>query len=105
MSKSLIWPAGSFIAARRDGLEAVDGFDETYYASEEIHLGKALKKWAKTKKLKCLILDIPVVTSARKIDWFTPWQILKFCVVAGLFPSRLKRRDTCDIWYTRPNKQ
>jgi glycosyltransferase involved in cell wall biosynthesis len=38
------WAAGCFLFARRDVFEKVGGFDERFYASEEIHLSRALKR-------------------------------------------------------------
>src|SRR6185436_17040323 len=40
---ALSWAAGCFVFVKRADFEAVGGFDERYYASEEIVLSQALK--------------------------------------------------------------
>lgn len=55
------WAAGGFLFARRNAFDKAGGWDEKYFASEEIHLSKALKQIGKFK-----ILRQPVITSARK---------------------------------------
>ena len=53
---------GSFFFCRRADFEAVGGFDERYYASEEIWLAQALKR-----RGDFVVLREKVVTSARKV--------------------------------------
>src|SRR5262249_27693838 len=38
------WAAGCFVFARKDVFDRVGGFDERYFASEEIHFSRAVKK-------------------------------------------------------------
>ena len=38
------WAAGCFMFVRADVFRRVGGFDERYFASEEIHLSRAVKK-------------------------------------------------------------
>jgi glycosyltransferase involved in cell wall biosynthesis len=87
------WAAGCFIFVRADVFRLVGGFDEQYFASEEIHLSRAVKKHG-----RFVILRTHVITSGRKGRLFTgrqfAWQFAK-----GLWPSTLKRRDRLEIWY------
>ena len=53
---------GAFIFTRRESFEAVGGFDEQYFAGEEVYLTLALKKLGRFK-----ILREPIITSARKL--------------------------------------
>jgi glycosyltransferase involved in cell wall biosynthesis len=87
------WAAGCFMFVRADTFHEVGGFDERYFASEEIHLSRALKKHG-----RLVILRDKVITSGRKGRLFTGRQMLSQFVTA-LWPANLKRRDRLGIWY------
>lgn len=86
---------GCFMFARRDVFEAAGGFDEQYYASEEIHLSLALGKHG-----RFVMLPEPVITSSRKFRLFTGWEFFQQLVdlVTGGMDA-LKRRDALGFWY------
>lgn len=87
------WAAGCFVFVRRDAFEAVGGFDERFYASEEIHFSRAVKK-----RGRFVIVADRVMTSARKADRFTlaqvAWQIVKLAR-----PGSTKNRAGLEFWY------
>ena len=60
------WAAGCFMFVRTDVFRRVGGFDERYFASEEIHLSRAVKKHG-----RFVILRERVITSGRKGRLFT----------------------------------
>ncbi len=87
--------AGCFVFARRDAFEAVGGFDEAYYASEEIHLSRAL-----ARRGRFVVLRESVQTSARKTETHTFWEMVKLMVRMGLHgPAGLKTRAHTKFWY------
>jgi glycosyltransferase involved in cell wall biosynthesis len=87
------WAAGCFVFVRRDVFERVGGFDERYFASEEIHLSRAVKKHG-----RFVILPEDVITSGRKARLFSARAVfMQFA--AALWPSTLKRRDRLGLWY------
>lgn len=96
----LIWrplklAAGCFIFARRDAFEAVGGFDERYFASEEIWLSKALKEHG-----RFVILREQVVTSARKTRMYGHFQL--FFIAMRLLvrgPKSWQKREGLEMWY------
>lgn len=91
----LRWAAGCFLFARRDAFEAVGGFDERYFASEEIHLSRALKR-----RGRFVMVRETVVTSSRKARLFSGWQLLQLLVrVARGGKGALQRREGLDHWY------
>jgi glycosyltransferase involved in cell wall biosynthesis len=92
------WAAGCFFFVRRDAFEQVGGFDERYFASEEIHLSRALKRHG-----RFVILRDSVLTSARKAEHYSMWHSA-WLMCRMLWPGSLKRRDGLDFWYTRQNK-
>jgi glycosyltransferase involved in cell wall biosynthesis len=87
------WAAGCFMFVRADIFDRVGGFDERYFASEEIHLSRAVKKHG-----RFVILRDAVITSGRKGRLFTGRQVLSQFVRA-LWPPTLKRRDRLGVWY------
>ena len=94
--------AGSYIFCYREAWADVGGFDEAIYAGEEIFFSQSLKQWARKRRLKFKILTgSPVITSARKMEWYDTWQLLG-CVLRMLIPGSMKRRESCDLWYSRP---
>jgi glycosyltransferase involved in cell wall biosynthesis len=94
--------AGSYLFCWREAWEELGGFDEEVYAGEEIFFSQSLKKWAKERGMKFRVLPgATVVTSARKMDWYGQRQLL-WHVLMMLRPGAIKRKELCDIWYTRP---
>ena len=86
---------GAFIFTRRETFRAAGGFDEQYFAGEELYLTQALKKHGPFK-----ILSEPIVTSARKVrmhsaaGFFRQWLFI-------LFGGRrsLQKRERLGMWY------
>lgn len=93
LMRAVRWAAGCFLFVRADVFRRVGGFDEQYFASEEIHLSRAVKKHG-----PFVILREAVITSGRKGRLFTGRQFV-WQFVRALWPGTLKRRDRLEIWY------
>ncbi len=97
--------AGSFIFCRREAFEAVGGYDESLYASEEVRFSRLIKKWGKSNGLGFVILDnAPAFTSARKLNWYSGPQILGWIALMILMPVAVRSRKLCSFWYDRPKE-
>lgn len=86
---------GAFIFTRRTTFEAVGGFDEQYFAGEEVYLTLALKKLG-----RFVILRDPIITSARKVRMHGPRLVLSqsfFILFGG--KRALRKREKLDLWY------
>jgi glycosyltransferase involved in cell wall biosynthesis len=95
--------AGSYLFATREAFVAVGGFSENVYASEEIWLARALRRWGRARGLDFVILqDHPVLTSGRKADWYPGVTLLATALLVLLFPFLLRSRRFCWLWYRRP---
>ena len=94
------WAAGCFVFCTREGFEKSGGFDERYYASEEIHFSQALKRHGRFRMLRAY-----VTSSSRKLDTYSPWRLLALVwrmLLAG--PAGLRKRSPLtDYWY--PDKR
>lgn len=87
--------AGAFLFARRTAFEEAGGFDEQYFAGEEVYLSLALRKRGRFK-----ILREPVITSARKLRLHRPGVLLGqtfFILLGGR--RALRTRDKLALWY------
>ena len=96
LAHALGWAAGCFVFVDRRAFEAVGGFDERYFAAEEIVLSRALRR-----RGRFVILRETVTTSARKtrtVASMAPhWRVLwKIITSRG---SALHRRDELGLWY------
>ncbi|MEM1353735.1 MAG: glycosyltransferase [Planctomycetota bacterium] len=92
-------PAGCFFVCERDGFDAVGGFSEQVYASEEIWLARQLKKWGRKEGKRLTILPGPITTSNRKTD--NPARVLGWVLFLTLCPIAVRYRRLCGYWYKR----
>ena len=89
--------AGCFLFCDRAAFDAVGGFDERYFGGEEWALATALKR-----KGRFVVLREPVVTSARKVEGRSAWQVLGILGrVIARGPRGLRDRRNCGFWYDR----
>jgi len=97
------YAAGSFFYCRRDAFEAVGGFDETVYAGEEVWLARRLKAWGRERDLRFgFIAEPPVITSARKAQWYRTSDFVRQLLIFVVFPWATKSKRFCGMWYQRP---
>lgn len=104
VSRTFRLAAGSFVYCRHDAWSETGGFDERYYASEEIWFSRKLHAWCRARGMEFrVITDPPIVTSARKLKWYTPWQLTKQTLTL-MIPGALMDRARCRMWYERSAK-
>jgi glycosyltransferase involved in cell wall biosynthesis len=86
---------GCFVYCTRNAFESADGFDERFFASEEVWFSKALKQQGKFKMLRQ-----PVITSGRKVrDHGTAGMFWKLIVLTLRGPRNLQKREGLELWY------
>ena len=103
LSRTFKWACGAYVFCTREAFLETGGFDERYYASEEVHFSKALRRWGRKRGQSFVILDEPIITSSRKLEWYGKREIL-FMILSLIFSFRpLRSRNAChNIWYRRP---
>jgi glycosyltransferase involved in cell wall biosynthesis len=87
--------AGAFLFTTRHNFDAIGGFDEQYFAGEEVYFTLALKKCGRFR-----VLREPVVTSARKLRMYPARKFLRYffgAIVAG--PRGVRSRARLRLWY------
>ncbi len=89
------WAAGCFVFVRRDVFERINGFDERYYATEELDFSERVQREG-----RFVIVREPVVTSARKMAMTRAGEHLRL-MLRWLTRGRkaFERRDGLDLWY------
>ena len=93
--RRLRFTGGCFLFASRAAFEAVDGFDETLYASEELSLCRALRTQG-----EFVILRESVLTSGRKLRTHGGWEILRAALgIALAGRAGVQDRSRLGIWY------
>ena len=87
--------AGAFLFTTRRNFDVVGGFDEQYFAGEEVYFSLELKKLGGFK-----VLREPVVTSARKLRMYPAKDVLrKFFGVIFRGPRGVRSRAKLSLWY------
>jgi glycosyltransferase involved in cell wall biosynthesis len=105
LSKTFKWACGAYVFCTHEAFMETGGFDERYYASEEIHFSRALRLWGWKRGKIFVILDEPIVTSSRKLKWYSIMDHLRMFL--GMFSSLkpFQNRDACyKMWYQHPKK-
>ncbi|MFK7997609.1 MAG: glycosyltransferase family 2 protein [Granulosicoccus sp.] len=97
--------AGCFVYCRKTAFDDVGGFDTRVYAAEEIYLSRALKKWGRRRSQQFHIATLePVVTSVRKLEWYTSAQIVRQALMV-LIPGAVYSKRLCKTWYDNGSRK
>ena len=101
VSRLMKWAAGSFMFCEAAAFREVGGFSEALYAAEEVELFRRLKKLARAKRRRIVVLHRhPLQTSARKATLYTWRELGRFMLrMAASRGQSLRNRDECQPWY------
>ena len=92
--RALKFTGGCFMVCRRADFDAVGGWDERYFAGEEIHFARALKR-----RGRFAIIRDRVVTSGRKLRTYSAREIATTMLRLTVRPGMTKRREALGLWY------
>lgn len=105
ISRQFKLAAGCFVYCRADAFEAVGGFTLKRYAGEELDLSRALRRWGRSRGLKFhIITEHTIETSVRKMDWYSPGQLILQILVA-MVPGALNSKRFMGSWYDESTKR
>jgi glycosyltransferase involved in cell wall biosynthesis len=101
LSRAFWWAAGSFVFCRRDAFRELGGFTLELYATEEVHFSRRLKRLARARGQRLVILTRhPLVTSARKARLYTWSEVLRLTVKTLATGGRtLRSAKESFAWY------
>jgi glycosyltransferase involved in cell wall biosynthesis len=85
---------GAFFFCRRTDFVAAGGWDERFYAGEELELAREMKK-----RGRFAFVRTPMVTSGRKARTYGTWEMFKLMLIAGFFPRTRQDRSKMGFWY------
>ena len=92
---------GAFMFMSRANFEKVGGFDEQYFAGEEMYLTMELKKLG-----RFTLLADPITTSARKVRMHSGTHVLRQWLGMMLGgKAALRNRDRLSLWYDGKREQ
>jgi len=104
LSKTFRLAAGAFIFCDAEAFRETRGFSESFYVSEEIWFSLRMARWGRKRGKDFLIVwDTPIITSARKMEWYGQWRVL-LQFLLFLVPGAINSRRMAKQWYERPNK-
>ena len=105
LSRTFKWACGAYVFCTREAFMETGGFDERYYASEEIHFSRALRRWGRKKGKNFIILEEPIVTSSRKLVWYSTMDHLIIFLNMIFYFKPFQNRNACyRMWYHHPKK-
>jgi len=78
------WAAGCYMFCRKEYFDSFGGFDEQYYAAEELFFSQQLKNIGEFR-----LVRPPVLTSARKLKQYSVWELSRFLLVPLTQPFSL----------------
>jgi glycosyltransferase involved in cell wall biosynthesis len=107
MAPRMGWAAGCFVYCTREAFDAVGGFSERVFASEELWFSRDLRRFAKSRQSGRqrfeVIREPRVLTSSRKLD--QPLRMWRSLLVLIFFPWGVRYRWLCPWWYKRSGKE
>src|SRR6266513_1097528 len=87
--------AGAFLFTTRRNFQVIGGFDEQYFAGEEVYFSLALRKLGRFR-----VLREPILTSGRKLRMYPAKEILGTLLIMILGGPRMARsRARLRLWY------
>ena len=95
------WMAGSFVFCEITVFRELGGFSERLFAAEELEFSERLKKLARDRGKRVIILHRhPLLTSGRKAHLYSNWEHLRMLLRTVRHRGRnLTDPSGCPLWY------
>lgn len=106
LSRTFKWACGAYVFCTHEAFTDTGGFDERYYASEEIHFSRELRRWGRKHGKRFIILDEPIITSSRKLKWYSIQEHLIMFSAMLFHLKPFQSQNACHkMWYQHPGKK
>ena len=101
ISRSLGLAAGGYVFCRRRAFLDVHGFNEEFYAGEELDFSRRLKQWGRLHGQQFVILaGVRFTTSLRKVELYDSAELRSLLLRGLLRPRRMLRdKSMLGMWY------
>ena len=101
LSRIKKWAPGSFMFCERTVFQKIGGFSEELFVTEELDLFQRLKSFAREQGRQIVIIhQHPLLTSARKMHLYSPWDHLRLLGKTLVRTAKTVRsREECFMWY------
>ncbi len=101
LSAKFDWAAGSFIVCEAAAFHELGGFSEKLFAAEEVEFSRRVKRLAKRRGSKFLVLtQNPLKTSNRKLHLYSGWEMFRQIARLVATPRKtLRDKGALDVWY------
>lgn len=98
--RGLLGVSNNLLFTSRETFDKIGGFDERYYAGEDMKFATDLKKQGKREGKKfCVLTDAYLLKSTRKFDQFGGLTLAFGLVVFLLCPWLVRFKKACFFWY------
>jgi glycosyltransferase involved in cell wall biosynthesis len=93
--RTLRFTLGGYLFATRSVFDAMGGFDEQYFATEDAAFCRTLRKHGRR-----VVLREPMITSGRKLEEMSTWEGISTSLRLVLRGRKaLRQREGLEIWY------
>ncbi|KTC98158.1 glycosyltransferase [Legionella erythra] len=92
--------SGCFLFCKKEVFNAIGGYDESFYAAENINFSARLNRYARRQRQQVIVYKKYTEMCLRKMNKFSlsPRVVWDFLTI-GLMRNKYKKKENCKYWY------